>query len=140
MGTWQNRRNLKHSQKGIIFKMSLSLHVKAYLNYMKLTTYKAQELIILPKDTALIVLGGVIKMQKFNCKTKKSLLCSLLLQGDFIWNFKDFKPPTDFWIESVTDTQLLLMDKKHFEVIWELTKQKERQNIIRMCIERFNKL
>ncbi|CAI2379240.1 unnamed protein product [Moneuplotes crassus] len=113
------------------------LDIKAYISKMWVKTYEAQQLILVPNDTACIVMGGYMKFHKFNCKTKESMLCKLLFQGDFVFNSNSFRPPIDFWLETITPVELLFMKKVDFEVLWELMKQKSTQYVVDFLKEHF---
>jgi hypothetical protein len=54
----------------------------------------------------------------------------VLFQGDFVFNSISFKPPTDFWLESVTDVEVLYVKNKYFERMWELMKKKDSQHVL----------
>jgi tetratricopeptide (TPR) repeat protein len=47
------------------FKRFSSIHIKAYIGYMSVKTYKPNKMIIIPKDYACVVMGGTLIMKKF---------------------------------------------------------------------------
>jgi len=115
------------------FRRFSTMTIRSYLGYMTIKTFSAQQIVFIPKDTACIVMGGAMKLQKFCGKTNKSILTQLLLQGDFLFNSVSFRPPTDFWLESITPIQLLFMDKKYFERLWEMMKKSDTQLVVGRC-------
>ena len=112
------------------FKRFASIHIKAYMGFMTVKTYNAHELVFVPKDTAWVLMGGFMKLQKFCGKTKKSILTQLLIQGDFLFNSISFKTPSDFWLEAITPVEVLFVSKHHFERLWELMKKDDSQRVL----------
>jgi tetratricopeptide (TPR) repeat protein len=47
------------------FKRFSDIHLKAYIGYMSIKTYQANQLVIVPKNHACIVMGGTLIMKKF---------------------------------------------------------------------------
>lgn len=58
------------------------------------------------------------------------IIAQIIFQGEFVFNYKDFSPPTDFWLESITPVELIFINKKAFERLWEVMKKKDCQYIV----------
>ena len=91
------------------FKRFSSIFLKAYLCHFEVKTFDKNKLIIIPKDTAVVLIGGFMRLIKFTSHTMQPLLAQLLIQGDFLFNSISFKSPTDCWLESITPVEVIFI-------------------------------